>query len=145
MKIAPRFLLLPLIIGLLASCGRKEVPTSIHGFFYTPDASMGPEQPVHLYMDGVDKGLLPYIAGTKKDEPLSADDSIVRTRTLQFDFPSGEHMLEARTTDGKFVCSSRMNVRYYKNGSGGGLGPGIGGGGASLDGNTRQYVAYLYR
>lgn len=145
MKIAPRFLLLPLIVGLLASCGRKEVPTTIHGFFYTPDPSMGPEHPVHLFMDGVDKGVLPYIATTGKDEVLTTKDSVIRTQTLQFDFPSGEHMLEARTTDGKFVCSSRMNVRYYKNGSGSGLGPGIGGGGASLDGNTRQYVAYLHR
>lgn len=145
MNTALRFLLLTLMIGTLASCGRKEVPTSIHGFFYTPDASMGPENPVHLFMDGVDKGVLPYIATASKDEALTAKDSIIRTQTLQFDFPSGEHMLEARTTEGTFVCSSRMYVRYYKNGCGGGFGPGTGGGGASLDGNTRQYVAYLYR
>lgn len=151
MKISPRYLMLPLMAIALSSCARKEIPTTIHGYFYTPDASMGPEQPVHLYMDGVDKGLLPYIAGTKKDEPLSADDSMVRTRTLQFDFPSGEHTLEARTKDGKFVCASRMYVRIYKDGASSGTGPvggyepGTSGSGASYNGNTRQYVAYLFR
>lgn len=145
MKISLRFLLLPLLAVFMAACGRKEVPTTLHGYFYTPDVSMGKESPVHLIMDGVDKGVLPYISGVSKDSVLKPADSVLRATSLQFDFPSGEHKLEARSADGTVLVSTQMYVRFYKDGASSGSGPGEGGNGGYLDGNTKQYVGYLFR
>ncbi|GAA4452285.1 hypothetical protein [Rurimicrobium arvi] len=144
MKPSTKTLLMLAATGMLASCTKKEVATTVHGYFYTPDSTVWSENPLHLYLDGVDKGSLPYIGGSDWNIPLTFSSAALESRALKVDFPSGNHIVEARTTSGKTVASSNMSILFYKNEVKSSSTSPIGGAGYYLDDNQKKMSVSLH-
>jgi len=79
-------------------------------YFYTTDIATNEEE-YRLFVDGVDKGVLPSI--NLPFESANPNDSTFRSQALKLDFMSGKHRFESRLND-KLVCSSEMEFYFKK-------------------------------
>lgn len=98
------------ILFLFAAC-QKEIPTKMTGYFYTTDMATN-EDEYRLFVDGVDKGILPSI--NLPFDSADPNDSAFRSQSLKLEFMSGSHLFESRL-NGKLISSSEMNF-YFKKG-----------------------------
>lgn len=127
------------ILFLFAGC-QKEIPTKMTGYFYTTDKPSNEEQ-YRLYLDGVDKGELPYI--DVSIEKLTGIDSGMKVNALKLEFMSGRHLVESRKSDGKTVASSEMYFEFYKNKTKSGVSGKIGAGGSAMFNSPHNVAIYL--
>lgn len=114
MKNTVKFLLAIVISLSFASC-QKEIPTKMTGYFYTTDVPTSEVQ-YRLFVDGVDKGVLPYI--NQPFETADPNDSTMRANSLKVEFMSGVHLFESRKAEGGLVASSEMEFYFTKNKTG---------------------------
>lgn len=127
------------ILFLFASCQKKEIPIKLTGYFYTTDL---PSDDVHykLFVDGVEKGDLPYYA--TRIEKLAGIDSSMKIATLKLEFMSGRHQIQAKDAFGKIVSSGEFYFEFYKNETKSGVTGGIGAIGSAMF-NSPDEVAIL--
>lgn len=124
------------ILFLFASC-QKEIPTKLTGYFYTTDTS-SVENAFHLFIDGVDKGILPQV--NKPFTEIKKDDSVLKSQALKIDFMSGTHLFQVRA-NGNLVVSAEHYYKFYKNQSKSGVKGSIGASGSlSFDNANEVYV-----
>lgn len=121
------------LLSLVASCHKEEIPTSLSGYFYTPDTK-AIEQPLYLFIDGTNKGKLPYIK-TTANVPLGFSNPELSSKALQFTFMSGKHIFEARRSDGSVMASATITFAFYKNKTESDIYSNVGGAGNVLAGN----------
>lgn len=120
-----------------ASC-QKEIPTKLTGYFYTTDIQISEAQ-YRLFVDGVDKGPLPYI--DQSIEKLTKIDSAMKLQALKLEFMSGTHLVQSKDATGKIVSSSDMYFEFYKNKTKTGVSGSIGASGnASFEKNTEVVI-----
>jgi hypothetical protein len=129
------------MLSVASCCKDKEIPTTLNGYFYTTDPASS-ESGLTLYMDGQNKGALPYI-NTSREMPLSSKDPKIST-ALKFSFMSGAHFFEARKADGTVVSSARMKFYVSKHKSEGSTTSPIGGAGSSFE-NNQTAVIWMYQ
>ena len=137
MKTTIRLLLAMAITFSFASC-RKEIPTKMTGYFYTTDIQIDEAQ-YRLWIDGVDKGSLPYI----EVEKLTSIDSSMKMNALRVEFMSGRHVVQSKNSAGEIVSSSEINFEFYKNRTVSGVSSGIGGSGHARFDKNNEVVIWL--
>lgn len=99
---------------LLSSCKGREIPARISCYSYTTDFPSN-EASFHLFFDGKDLGPIPSLNFDIKQ--LTLVDSAFKSRTLHFDFISGDqsHFLQLKDATGNVLSTSSIFADYHKN------------------------------
>ena len=138
MKTTLPFLWALSIMLLFAAC-QKEIPTKMTGYFYTTDMPNN-EDEYRLFVDGVDKGLLPSI--NLPFDSANPNDSAFRSQSLKLEFMSGSHRFESRL-NGKLICASEMDFYFKKRKTGAKIYTPKGASGMKSYDNPQVYLIWL--
>lgn len=132
--------ILATILLIINSSCEKQIPTVLTGHFYTTDSSTG-DNDIKLWIDGIDKGYLPFINQAFTDS-LQIDSTLLQ-QTLAVSFMSGTHQIQAIKTNGTVIASSKMYFEFYKNKTKSGVQSDIGAAGHILQNNPKRLVIWL--
>lgn len=122
-----------------SSC-EKQIPTALTGYFYTTDSSTS-ENDIKLWIDGVDKGYLPFINQVFTDSTKL--DSSMQSKALSISIMSGDHLIQAKKSDGTVMASSKMYFKFYKHKTNSGIQSDTGAVGYKLMNNTQQVLIWI--
>jgi hypothetical protein len=100
-----------LMLIINSSC-QKEIPTKLTGYFYTTDSTSS-ESVLKLYIDGTEKGTLPFI--NRPFTSIRTLDSDMMASALKIEFMSGKHLVQSKKSDGSIASSCEMYFEFYKN------------------------------
>ncbi|RYD53281.1 MAG: hypothetical protein EOP52_03835 [Sphingobacteriales bacterium] len=103
------------LTATLTGC-TKEEPQTYQVSFYTPT----PNQPLRLYVEGADWGMLPYLAQTPSCPGTQSDGA----KALVKPMASGEYRVECRNAQGAVVNQGTIRMSTRSMGSSGTMGGG---------------------
>jgi hypothetical protein len=104
MKTINKIASLLFVLALFQNCKKEGDGTIFNAYFYAASYNSNDGQMI-LYIDGVSKGDLPYLAY----KSINNNDSIKKA-TLFMNLKSGNYILEAKTKSGTLISKAKIFV-----------------------------------